>query len=95
MRLAGKSGKLLLAGLWLALIASALGVVDTTQRSRTLTAQLGEAQRRGDELRFEQERLLLELSAWSAYSRIEQLAREKLQMQVPAASEQVLVAEKK
>ncbi|WP_250458557.1 cell division protein FtsL [Microbulbifer litoralis] len=83
--------KLLLALLWLGAMASALAVVHTTQRSRALTAELVEAQKTRDELRYEQERLLLEKGAWSAYSRIEKVAREELEMHVPAPDEQVLV----
>ena len=90
------SGKkvLLVAMLWFATIASALAVVHTTQRSRELTAQLVQAQKTRDELRYEQERLLLEKGAWSAYSRIERVAREKLNMHVPAPDERVLVTKK-
>lgn len=83
--------KLLLALLWLGTMASALAVVYTTQRSRALTAELVQAQKERDELRYEQERLLLEKGAWSAYSRIEKVAREKLNMHVPAPDERVLV----
>lgn len=83
--------KLLLALLWLGTMASALAVVYTTQHSRTLTAELVRAQKERDELRYEQERLLLEKGAWSAYSRIEKVAREKLNMHVPAPDERVLV----
>lgn len=83
-----------LALLWLATIVSALAVVYSTQRSRALTAQLVEAQKTRDELRYQQERLLLEKGAWSAYSRIEKVAREKLKMHVPAPNERVLVMEK-
>nr|WP_284500029.1 cell division protein FtsL [Microbulbifer sp. GX H0434] len=82
---------MLLALLWLGAMASALAVVHTTQRSRALTAELVEAQKTRDELRYEQERLLLEKGAWSAYSRIEKVAREELEMHVPAPDEQVLV----
>lgn len=82
---------MLLALLWLGAMASALAVVHTTQRSRVLTAELVEAQKTRDELRYEQERLLLEKGAWSAYSRIEKVAREELEMHVPAPDEQVLV----
>ncbi|SDZ92821.1 cell division protein FtsL [Microbulbifer marinus] len=81
----------MVALLWLATIASALAVVQTTQRSRELTAQLVQAQKTRDELRYEQERLLLEKGAWSAYSRIEKVAREELNMHVPAPDERVLV----
>ncbi|QKX15703.1 cell division protein FtsL [Microbulbifer sp. YPW1] len=81
----------LLVGLWGLLMVSALGVVHTTQQSRALTAQLEKAQHHRDELRYEQERLLLERGAWSAYSRIEQVAREELQMRAPTPAERVLV----
>ena len=80
-----------LAGLWVLVMLSALGVVHTTHQSRVLTAQLEQTQRYRDELRYEQERLLLERSAWSAYSRIEQVAKEKLEMHAPGPSERVLV----
>ncbi|GAB2878287.1 cell division protein FtsL [Microbulbifer echini] len=82
---------LALAALWVAAIASALAVVYSTQRNRELTAELGRAQKARDELRYEQERLLLERGAWSAYSRVEKVAREGLKMHMPSPSEQVLV----
>ncbi|MCO1333691.1 cell division protein FtsL [Microbulbifer sp. OS29] len=87
------SGKLLFGvGLmWVAVILSSLSVVYITQRSRELTAELGKTQKAHDELRYEQERLLLEKGAWSAYSRVEQVARKKLKMHAPSPSEQVLV----
>ncbi|QHQ39836.1 cell division protein FtsL [Microbulbifer hydrolyticus] len=81
----------LLTALWMLLMVSALGVVHTTQQSRALTAKLEQAQRHRDELRYEQERLLLERGAWSAYSRIEQVAREELNMRAPTPAERVLV----
>ncbi|GAA5523935.1 cell division protein FtsL [Microbulbifer aestuariivivens] len=84
---------LLLAVLWLCVMVSALAVVHTTHRSRVLTGELVAAQKARDELRFEQERLLLEKGAWSAYGRIEQVAREKLNMHVPGSNERVLVPE--
>lgn len=83
--------RLLLVCLWGLVMVSALGVVHATQQSRALTAQLGQAQRHRDELRYEQERLLLERGAWSAYSRIEQVAREELEMRAPTPAERVLV----
>ncbi|MCX2830088.1 cell division protein FtsL [Microbulbifer thermotolerans] len=86
-----KGGKHLVVVLWLVTIVSALAVVYSTQRSRELTAQLMQAQKARDELRYEQERLLLEKSAWSAYSRIERVAREELKMRVPSPAERVLV----
>lgn len=86
-----RGNKWLLAGLWILVMVSSLGVVHTTQQSRALTAKLEQAQRHRDELRYEQERLLLERGAWSAYSRIEQVAREELNMRAPTPAERVLV----
>ncbi|MEW5248073.1 cell division protein FtsL [Microbulbifer sp. 2201CG32-9] len=86
-----RAGLLLLCALWLAVLGSSLAVVHSTQRSRELTAQLGAAQKMRDQLRTEQERLLLEKGAWSAYSRIEKVARTKLNMHVPAPEERVMV----
>ncbi|WP_340674143.1 cell division protein FtsL [Microbulbifer salipaludis] len=86
-----RANKWMLAVLWLLVMLSSLGVVSTTQQSRALTAKLEQAQRVRDELRYEQERLLLERGAWSAYSRIEQVAREELNMRAPAPDERVLV----
>ncbi|WGL17946.1 cell division protein FtsL [Microbulbifer bruguierae] len=87
--MSGNKGLLLVV--WSLLMVSALGVVHTTQQSRELTAQLEQAQRHRDELRYEQERLLLERGAWSAYSRIEQVAKDKLKMRAPTPAERVLV----
>ena len=87
----GSVNKWWLVGLWGLAMVSALGVVHTTHQSRVLTAQMEQAQRHRDELRYEQERLLLERGAWSAYSRIEQVAKEKLDMHAPGPSERVLV----
>ncbi|MFD1215313.1 MULTISPECIES: cell division protein FtsL [Microbulbifer] len=83
--------KWLLGSVWLLLMISALGVVYTTQESRELTAKLEQAQRHRDELRYEQERLLLERGAWSAYSRIEEVAQKELKMHAPTQDERVLV----
>ncbi|MCQ3828025.1 cell division protein FtsL [Microbulbifer elongatus] len=80
-----------IVSLWGLVMVSALGVVHTTHQSRVLTAELEQAQRYRDELRYEQERLLLERGAWSAYSRIEQVAKEQLNMHAPKPSERVLV----
>ncbi|MFI2812604.1 MULTISPECIES: cell division protein FtsL [Microbulbifer] len=82
---------LIVAFLWVATLVSALGVVHTTQSSRALTAELVQAQKQRDELRYEQERLLLERGAWSAYSRIEREARDKLGMRAPEAGERIIV----
>ncbi|GMG86641.1 cell division protein FtsL [Biformimicrobium ophioploci] len=80
-----------LAALWFGVLASAIGVVHSTHQSRSLTAQLVQMQKAQDELRFERERLLIERGAFSAYSRIEQAAREELDMRMPTEDERILV----
>ena len=69
----------------LVVILSALGVIYSVHLSRQQYSQLQEFQDAQDHLDSEYERLLLEQSAWANYSRIDQVARDDLQMQPPRA----------
>ncbi len=83
--------RLLAAGLALAVIASALGVVYTSHLSRRLYAELARLEQARDALEVEWGRLQLEQSTWAAHSRIERLARERLRMRLPRPDEVVVV----
>lgn len=78
--------------LWLAVVGSALAVVYSTHQSRQLTNQLAKAQAESAQLQEVWGQYLLERSAWGAYSRVESLAVDKLNMQPPAA-EAIIVVE--
>lgn len=74
--------------LWVALLmslvlASALAVTTSAHLTRVQYARLQQLELEQDQLQTIWGRLLLEESTWSAPSRIERLARERLEMHVP------------
>ncbi|HEX5055366.1 MAG TPA: cell division protein FtsL [Gammaproteobacteria bacterium] len=66
-----------------AVLGSSVGLVYTKHYSRTLFVELQSLQQAKDGLIMEFGRLQLEQSAWSAHGRVENIAREQLQMSVP------------
>ncbi|GHC32399.1 hypothetical protein GCM10010082_28550 [Kushneria pakistanensis] len=64
-------------------ILSALGVISTAYHTRSQYARLQTMEREHDQLQTVWSRLLLEESTWSTPSRIENLARDRLEMHVP------------
>lgn len=73
------------------LIASAIGVVVSVHTNRGLFNELSQLQRERDGYQREWSQLLLEQSALSAHSHIEQLAADELNMVVPGKQDIVLV----
>jgi len=76
----------------LAVIGSGLGVVYSTYETRQLFIQLEHFDAQRDALNIEWGRLELEQSVWSAHSRIERIARGKLDMVMPNSSDTVYVS---
>lgn len=79
--------QLLLALLLGLVLLSALAVTTSAHLTRVQYARLQQLQLEQDQLQTVWGRLLLEESTWSAPSRIERLARERLEMQVPDINE--------
>ncbi len=77
--------------LGLAVFISALGVVFTQHHARQLFVGWQGLQDARDELNVEWGRLQLEQSTWSTHGRIETVARDKLNMQIPPAGAVVIV----
>ncbi len=77
--MAGKKPLLLVLLLGL-VVASALGVVYSKHQSRKLFVELNGLQKTRDALEVEWGQLQLEQSTWAASGRIEELARERLNM---------------
>ncbi|MGC3872067.1 cell division protein FtsL [Halomonas sp. GXIMD04776] len=75
---------LLLVGV---VLASALAVITCAHFTRVEYARLQQLERKQDQLQTEWGQLLLEESTWSAPSRIERLASERLGMHVPELTE--------
>ncbi|MDN3638964.1 cell division protein FtsL [Simiduia curdlanivorans] len=77
--------------LWLLVAASALLVVRSTHDARIAFFQLESLRREAGELEVQRGQYLLEQSTWAAYSRVEKLAVEKLQMRLPDAASTIMV----
>jgi cell division protein FtsL len=73
-------------------VSSAVAVVYARHESRKYFVVLQQLSRERDELDIEWGRLQLEQGAWSAHGRIERIAREKLNMRLPMASNTVIFA---
>lgn len=73
------------------ILTSALAVSWTVHETRRLTSRAQQLQAQQDHLQTEWGQLLLEHSTWGSYTRVEQLARAKLDMQMPEGGQKVLV----
>lgn len=82
---------LLLAILVLVLMISALEVVYNKHESRRLFITLQAEIAKRDELNVEWGRLQLEQSTWQAHARLEDEARERLQMVMPGIQSTVII----
>ncbi len=82
---------LLIALLWLTVLASGLAVVYSTHLSRQLFAELDLLKRDTNELHVEWGQYLLEQSTWSAFDRVETVAENRLGMHVPEREQIVIV----
>lgn len=81
----------LLLGVWFFSVGSAMGVVYSTYSARKATQELESLRREAIGLRVMSGQYQLEKSSWAEYSRVEQLAREKLSMNIPEAEETKLI----
>lgn len=76
---------------WILAIASALGVVASTQEVRRNVHQLETLRREAGQLQVEWGQYLLEESTWAAYSRVEGIANRELNMFAPTSERVVMV----
>ena len=83
--------QLLLIFLGLAVLASALGVIEAKHESRKRFVALQNLEKARDEMNVEWGQLQLEQGAWATHSRVERIARKKLQMVNPKMEAVVIV----
>ena len=81
----------LYVGLFLALIASGIGTIYTQHLHRKLFVELSFLELERDAMEDEWGRLLLERALWAGRGRIEHIARERLELELPVAADIVLV----
>lgn len=78
--------------LFFALIFSALGLVNSQHKARKLYIELEQSSQAAKQFEQEYGQLQLEQSTWAMHSRVEMIATQQLQMQVPDAKRvQVIV----
>jgi cell division protein FtsL len=77
----------------LLLLVSSIGVIYSSHMTRQMYRSLQVLQQDQDDLDSEYEKLLLEQSAWADYTRVDQLAREELNMSAPANQNLFIVRE--
>jgi cell division protein FtsL len=70
-----------------AVVSSAVAAVDARHQARQRFIELQALNRVRDELNIEWRQLQIERSTWAAHARVEQLARDKLSMGVPAPTD--------
>ena len=79
--------RLLVAVLWVAVLASALGVVHGKQEARNRFSDLQKLTAQRDDLDIEWGQLQLEQSTWATNGRVESVARDDLHMVIPQATD--------
>jgi len=79
------------AALLMAVIGTALAVVDVQHQSRRVFVESQELLREADRLDVEWNMLQLEQAAWATHGRVEQVARERLNMRFPRRDDVVIV----
>lgn len=77
--------------LFFALIFSALGLVNSQHKARNLYIELEQISQAAKQYDQEYGQLQLEQSTWAMHSRVEAIASQQLQMQVPDAKRVQLV----
>ena len=75
-------------------ILSALGVVSASHETRNMYRELQVLQKERDDIESEYGQLLLEQSAWANNTRVDQIAREELQMVIPKVEEIIILRER-
>ena len=82
---------LLATALCCLMVVSALGVAFTSHETRNMYRDLQRLQKTQDDLEHEYEKLLLEQSAWADYTRLNELAQDKLEMSAPETRKMVVL----
>lgn len=89
-RSAGRSPRVI-PGLWLLVLISGVAVVYVSHQCRLLYGQLAALEQQKNQLEVEWGQYLLEESTLASLQRIEQLATQELDMQVPVLDDVVVV----
>ena len=83
-----------LTALILAVLVSAVGVVETKHESRKRFVALQALEKERDQMNVEWGRLQLEQGTWATHSRVERIAHKRLQMVIPEMESIVIIKKK-
>ena len=83
----GRGWTIASAVLAVAVLGSALSIIEVSHRCREYYARLQSLETARWRMQEQWGRLLLEQSTWSAHHRVEKLARKELQMRLPSTDE--------
>ena len=87
----GQGQRLIKIVLGVLLVISALGVVGASHETRSMYSELQALHKEQDDLESEYGKLLLEQSAWSNNTRVDEIARNELNMVPPEVSKIIVV----
>lgn len=82
---------LLSAGLLLAVLASAVGIIEAKHESRKGFVTLQALEKERDQMNVEWGQLQLEQGTWATHSRIESIAHKRLHMVTPETESVVII----
>jgi len=83
--------KLLAVLLGLMVLLSALGVIRAKHENRKLFVQLQALEKERDQMNVEWGQLQLEQGTWATSSRVEEIARKRLGMEIPKSESVVII----
>ena len=89
----GSHQRTIIIVLVVAVMASAIGSVYAKHESRKLFTELQELTIERDRLEVDWGKLQIEQSTWSTHARVEQMAREQMDMRAPAPGQISLITE--
>lgn len=87
----GQGQRLIKIVLGVLVVISALGVVGASHETRSMYSELQALYKEQDDLESEYGKLLLEQSAWSNNTRVDEIARNELNMVPPEVSKIIVV----
>ncbi|MBC81075.1 MAG: cell division protein FtsL [Gammaproteobacteria bacterium] len=87
----GQGQRLIKIVLGVLVVISALGVVGASHETRSMYSELQALHKEQDDLESEYGKLLLEQSAWSNNTRVDEIARNELNMVPPEVSKIIVV----
>jgi cell division protein FtsL len=72
-------------------LVSALGLVYIKDLNRRLFISLQQMQTQAEQLQADNNKLLLEQSAWATQARVQQVAKQQLDMQIPSSTDVIMI----